>query len=51
MPFEANNRAVVHVVDDDALLCGALESLFESVGLETRTYRAARDFLNCQPCG
>lgn len=46
MPFETNNRAVVHVVDDDALLCGALESLFESVGLETRTYRAARDFLD-----
>jgi FixJ family two-component response regulator len=46
MPFETNNRAVVHVVDDDASLCGALESLFESVGLDTRTYGAARDFLN-----
>jgi FixJ family two-component response regulator len=46
MPFETNNRAVVHVVDDDASLCGALESLFESVGLDTRTYRAARDFLD-----
>jgi FixJ family two-component response regulator len=46
MPFETNNRAVVHVVDDDASLCRALESLFESVGLDTLTYGAARDFLN-----
>jgi FixJ family two-component response regulator len=46
MPFETNNRAVVHVVDDDASLRGALESLFESVGLDTRTYGAARDFLD-----
>jgi FixJ family two-component response regulator len=46
MPFETNNKAVVHVVDDDASLCGALESLFGSVGLDTRTYGAARDFLN-----
>src|ERR1700731_4851003 len=46
MPFETNNRAVVHVVDDDASLRGALESLFESVGLATRAYGAASDFLN-----
>ena len=46
MPFETSKRAVVHVVDDDASLCGALESLFESVGLDTLTYGAARDFLN-----
>jgi FixJ family two-component response regulator len=46
MPFETNNRALVHVVDDDASLRGALESLFESVGLATRGYGAARDFLN-----
>jgi FixJ family two-component response regulator len=46
MPFETNNRAVVHVVDDDASLRGALESLFESVGLATRAYGAAGDFLN-----
>jgi FixJ family two-component response regulator len=46
MPFETNNRAVVHVVDDDPSLRGALESLFDSVGLDTRTYGAARDFLN-----
>src|ERR1700737_3092191 len=46
MPLETNNRAVVHVVDDDAALRGALESLFDSVGLDTRTYGAARDFLD-----
>jgi FixJ family two-component response regulator len=46
MPFDTNNKAVVHVVDDDPSLRGALESLFDSVGLETRTYGAARDFLD-----
>src|SRR5258708_38743648 len=37
MPFETNNRAGVSVVDDDASLRGALESLFDSVGLDSRT--------------
>jgi FixJ family two-component response regulator len=46
MPFQMSDRAVVHVVDDDASLRGALESLFDSVGLATRTYGAARDFLS-----
>jgi len=46
MPFETNNSAVVHVVDDDAALRGALESLFESVGLATQAYGAASEFLN-----
>jgi FixJ family two-component response regulator len=46
MPFGTADRAVVHVVDDDASLRAALESLFESVGLATRTYGTARDFLN-----
>src|SRR3979411_2204475 len=46
MPFETSNRAVVHVVDDDASLRGALECLFDSVGLAPRTYGAARDFLD-----
>jgi FixJ family two-component response regulator len=45
MPFRTNERAVVHVVDDDASMRGALEGLFDSVGLDTRTYAAARDFL------
>jgi FixJ family two-component response regulator len=45
MPFQTNERAVVHVVDDDASMRDALESLFDSVGLDTQTYAAARDFL------
>jgi FixJ family two-component response regulator len=45
MPFQTSERAVVHVVDDDASVRGALESLFDSVGLATQTYGAARDFL------
>ena len=44
--MEASDKAVVHVVDDDASICAALENLFDSVGLATRTYRTARDFLN-----
>jgi FixJ family two-component response regulator len=46
MPFDTSDRAVVHVVDDDASLRAAMESLFDSVGLATRTYGTARDFLS-----
>jgi FixJ family two-component response regulator len=46
MPLETNDGVVVHVVDDDASLRSALEGLFETVGLATRTYGTARDFLN-----
>ena len=45
MPFQIKESALVHVVDDDASLRGALEALFETVGLETQTYGAAADFL------
>src|SRR5215467_5657436 len=45
MPFPTSERAVVHIVDDDASMRGALESLFESVGLDTRIYAAAGEFL------
>ena len=38
--------AIVHVVDDDGSLRDALDSLFRSVGLETRTYGSARAFLD-----
>ena len=44
-PFESSDDAVVHVVDDDASLAAALESLFETVGLTARTYPSARDFI------
>jgi FixJ family two-component response regulator len=45
MPFQANDKSLVHVVDDDSSVRGALESLFETVGLETQTYAAAQEFL------
>ena len=36
----------MHIVDDDASMRGALEGLFDSVGLQTQTYATARDFLS-----
>jgi FixJ family two-component response regulator len=49
MAVEATTGAVVHVIDDDASIAAALESLLETVGLVTRTYRTAHDFLNANP--
>lgn len=49
MPSHRDERATVHVVDDDASMRGALEALFDSVGLATETYAAARDFLATSP--
>ena len=46
MPLQTSDKAIVHVVDDDASLRDALEGLFESVGLDTRTYGTAREFLD-----
>jgi FixJ family two-component response regulator len=45
MPVQTSQRATVHVVDDDASMRGALEGLFDTVGFDTQTYAAARDFL------
>jgi FixJ family two-component response regulator len=45
MSNQTSDRAVVHIVDDDASMRGALESLLDSVGLETKAYAAARDFM------
>ncbi|MBV8487806.1 MAG: response regulator transcription factor [Planctomycetaceae bacterium] len=45
MPSQQSERAIVHVVDDDASMRGALEGLFDSVGLATQTYAAAGEFL------
>jgi FixJ family two-component response regulator len=44
IPFQTKERALVHIVDDDASMRGALEGLFETVGIETKTYPAASDF-------
>jgi FixJ family two-component response regulator len=48
MPAVANERPLIHVVDDDASMRTALEGLFESVGLQTRTYATAEDFLSAR---
>lgn len=45
MPLHKNERAIVHVVDDDASMREALSNLFGTVGLETQTYATAHDFL------
>ena len=45
MPLQSDQKAIVHVVDDDASMRGALQDLFQSIGLEARTYATARDFL------
>lgn len=45
MPSELDERAIVHVVDDDASMRGALEGLFDSMGLRAQSYSTARDFL------
>jgi FixJ family two-component response regulator len=49
MPSQTRERAVVHVVDDDASMRGALEGLFDSVGLTTQSYGAAGEFLAAPP--
>jgi FixJ family two-component response regulator len=45
VPVGTREKAVVHVIDDDASMRRALEEVFNSVGLETRTYATAGDFL------
>lgn len=43
-----NEKAVVHVIDDDESVRGALNGLLGSVGLETRTYGSVRQFLDAR---
>jgi FixJ family two-component response regulator len=45
MPLPSDQKAIVHVVDDDSSMREALQDLLLSIGLETRTYATARDFL------
>ena len=45
MPVQPDQKAIVHVVDDDASMREALHDLFQSIGLEARTYATAREFL------
>jgi|tagenome__1003787_1003787.scaffolds.fasta_scaffold20990010_4 FixJ family two-component response regulator len=48
MAPQLSDRAIVHVVDDDASMRGALEGLFDTVRLDTQSYATARDFLNAR---
>jgi FixJ family two-component response regulator len=45
MLLQSDRKAIVHVVDDDPSMRDALQGLFLSIGLESRTYATARDFL------
>jgi FixJ family two-component response regulator len=45
MPLHSDPKAIVYVVDDDVSMREALPDLFLSIGIETRTYATARDFL------
>ena len=45
----ANNRATVHVIDDDVSPREALSMLFPSVGLDVRTYTSVQEFLDAGP--
>ncbi len=51
MPADAKHSdaaevPLVHVIDDDASLRAALDSLFRSIGLATRLYGSAQEFLD-----
>ncbi|UFW48203.1 MULTISPECIES: response regulator transcription factor [Bradyrhizobium] len=42
---ELKSQSVVFVVDDDKAMCDALDSLFQSVGLEVELFASAPEFL------
>jgi FixJ family two-component response regulator len=46
MLHKVSERAIVHVIDDDESVRRALDRMFRSVGLETRTYGTAREFID-----
>ena len=43
-----SDRRIVLIVDDDPLLRSSLDSLFRSVGLETRLFASAQDVMDAQ---
>lgn len=43
-----SESGMVHVIDDDASLRTALESLFRSVGLDSRSYESPQQFLDAE---
>src|SRR5947209_2141933 len=48
MPQQTGEMAVVHIVDDDESLRRSMDSLCRSVGLQTRTYGSAQQFLDAK---
>jgi FixJ family two-component response regulator len=40
------NKALIAIVDDDASVCEALESLLKSIGFRTAIFASARNFLD-----
>lgn len=48
MSHSPDDRAIVYIVDDDEALRRALDRLFRSVSLETRSYGAVREFIDAQ---
>lgn len=44
MQPQSDQKAIVHVVDDDPSMREALQNLLHSMAIETRTYATARDF-------
>ncbi len=43
---KSKNDALIAIVDDDASVCEALESLLKSIGFRTASFTSARSFLN-----
>ncbi|MDC0713842.1 response regulator transcription factor [Stigmatella sp. ncwal1] len=43
-----SEEAVIHIVDDDASLRTALQTLFRSVGMTAKAYDSVRTFLNAE---
>ena len=48
MTVSADAQSAVFVIDDDAAIRDGLARLFRSVGLETKTFASAAEFLQCK---
>ncbi|WP_340115580.1 response regulator transcription factor [Pelagibius sp. 7325] len=44
MLLQSDQKAIVHIVDDDSSIREALQDLCRSIGIETRGYATAQDF-------
>lgn len=48
MPQVAKTKLVVHIIDDDESLSCAIDSLCRSIGLQTRAYASAQEFIDAK---